>query len=64
VELVPCWIENMSRLLPKGTFLPVPLLCRVIFGTPLQLQPSEERKVFLHRAQSALLTLSPQSQGE
>jgi 1-acyl-sn-glycerol-3-phosphate acyltransferase len=64
VELVPCWIENMSRVLPKGTFLPVPLLCRVIFGTPLQLQPSEERKVFLHRAQSALLTLSPQSQGE
>ena len=31
VELVPCWIENMSRVLPKGAFLPVPLLCRVVF---------------------------------
>jgi len=64
LELVPCWIENMSRVLPKGTFLPVPLLCRVIFGAPLQLQQDEERKVFLHRAQSALLSLSPQYQGE
>lgn len=64
VELVPCWIENMSRVLPKGTFLPVPLLCRVIFGAPLQVQPDEERKNFLHRAQHALLTLSPHSDGE
>ncbi|TIS00662.1 MAG: 1-acyl-sn-glycerol-3-phosphate acyltransferase, partial [Mesorhizobium sp.] len=24
VELIPCWIENMSRVLPKGQFLPVP----------------------------------------
>jgi 1-acyl-sn-glycerol-3-phosphate acyltransferase len=60
VELVPCWIENMSRVLPKGTFLPVPLLCRVIFGEPLQLQQDETRKSFLNRAQQALLALSPQ----
>lgn len=64
VELVPCWIENMSRVLPKGTFLPVPLLCRVIFGAPLQLYANEERKSFLHRAQQALLTLNPAHSGE
>lgn len=64
VELVPCWIENMSRVLPKGTFLPVPLLCRVIFGTPLQLQAGETRKNFLHRSQQALLALSPAHNGD
>lgn len=59
VELVPCWIENMSRVLPKGAFLPVPLLCRVIFGEPVALIEDEERKTFLHRAQKALLDLNP-----
>ena len=59
VELVPCWVENMSRVLPKGAFLPVPLLCRVIFGAPITLQASEERRAFLDRAQAALLALNP-----
>lgn len=59
VELVPCWLENMSRVLPKGEFLPVPLLCRVIFGTPIVLGPDEERHAFLDRARAALLDLAP-----
>lgn len=63
VELVPCWIENMSRVLPKGTFLPVPLLCRVIFGAPIAVELDEDRKVFLHRAQQALLKLKPTTDG-
>jgi len=63
VELVPCWIENMSRVLPKGTLLPVPLLCRVIFGTPLVLEPGEDRQAFLHRASEALLALAPSKSG-
>ena len=62
VELVPCWIENMSRVLPKGAFLPVPLLCRVIFGAPVELAPDEDRRAFLDRAQQALLDLSPEHQ--
>lgn len=62
VELVPCWIENMSRVLPKGAFLPVPLLCRVIFGTPVILEPGEDRHAFLHRSRQALLELNPEHQ--
>ncbi|SDP43951.1 1-acyl-sn-glycerol-3-phosphate acyltransferase [Phyllobacterium sp. YR620] len=62
VELVPCWIENMSRVLPKGAFLPVPLLCRVVFGTPIRLEPEEDRHAFLARARDALLALSPEQQ--
>ena len=41
-------------------FLPVPLLCRVIFGAPITLQENEERRAFLDRAQAALLTLNPE----
>lgn len=61
VELVPCWIENMSRVMPKGTFLPVPLLCRVIFGAPIRVKVDEERRDFLNRAQAALLELDPKN---
>jgi 1-acyl-sn-glycerol-3-phosphate acyltransferase len=59
VELVPCWIENMSRVLPKGEFLPVPLLCRVVFGAPVAPEEGEDRHAFLHRARDALLALDP-----
>jgi 1-acyl-sn-glycerol-3-phosphate acyltransferase len=59
VEVVPCWIENMSRVLPKGQFLPVPLLCRVVFGAPIAVQPGEERSAFLARARETLLSLNP-----
>jgi 1-acyl-sn-glycerol-3-phosphate acyltransferase len=59
VELIPCWIENMSRVLPKGQFLPVPLLCRVVFGAPVAVAPGEERRAFLQRARAALLALNP-----
>jgi 1-acyl-sn-glycerol-3-phosphate acyltransferase len=59
VELVPCWIENMSRVLPKGQFLPVPLLCRVVFGAPIAVAENEDRRDFLNRAHAALLALDP-----
>ena len=62
VELVPAWIENMSRVLPKGHFLPVPLLCRVVFGAPMRLNEGEERTAFLERARGALLALDPQAE--
>ena len=64
VELVPCWLENISRVLPKGHFLPVPLLCRVVFGAPIAVLPGEERHAFLERAHAALLSLRPRRGGE
>jgi 1-acyl-sn-glycerol-3-phosphate acyltransferase len=64
VELVPCWIENMSRVLPKGHFLPVPLLCRVVFGPPVAVQDGEDRHDFLKRAHAALIALRPRQRGE
>lgn len=59
VDFVPVWIENLSRVMPKGEFLPVPLLCRVTFGTPLRFDPAEERQTYLDHARDALLALKP-----
>jgi hypothetical protein len=58
VELVPVWMENLGRVLPKGEFIPVPLLCSVNFGAPMRLAPNEEKTMFLERAQQALLDLA------
>ena len=59
IELVPVWIDNISRVMPKGEMLPIPLLCSVAFGTPLGLEMGEERDAFLARARAALLSLRP-----
>lgn len=58
VELVPVWIENLNRVLPKGEVLPVPLLCTVNFGTPLCLAAGESKNDFVDRTRSALLELA------
>jgi len=60
VELVPVWVENLNRVLPKGEFLPVPLLCTVTFGTPMKVGTDAESE-FLERARLALLALKPPS---
>jgi 1-acyl-sn-glycerol-3-phosphate acyltransferase len=57
-EIVPVWIENLNRVLPKGEFLPVPLLCTVTFGAPLAVLDGEDSASFLDRARSALLALA------
>lgn len=62
VELVPVWIDNLGRVLPKGEVLPVPLLCTVNFGAPLSLAPAEDKNAFLQRARQSLLELAAQVQ--
>ncbi|MFO0974727.1 MAG: lysophospholipid acyltransferase family protein [Phycisphaerae bacterium] len=57
--LIPVWIENVGRVMPKGEVLPVPLLCSVTFGAPLALEPGETRPVFLARAEAAVRGLAP-----
>lgn len=55
VELVPVWMENLGRLLPKGEIIPVPLLCSITFGAPLRIAQNEPRDAFLSRIREALL---------
>jgi 1-acyl-sn-glycerol-3-phosphate acyltransferase len=58
VELIPVYLDNLHRSLPKGTFFPVPLICTVRFGAPLQRIAQEEKAVFLERARSAVIGLA------
>jgi 1-acyl-sn-glycerol-3-phosphate acyltransferase len=37
VVLVPAWIHNVQRVMPKGEVVPVPVLCSVTFGAPIAL---------------------------
>jgi len=57
VVLVPAWIDNIQRVMPKGEVVPVPILCSVTFGAPVQLGEGEERREFLDRARQAVIAL-------
>ncbi len=57
VELVPAWIANVQRVMPKGEVVPVPVLCSVTFGAPMHVLPDEPRHEFLLRARAAVLAL-------
>ena len=55
VEFIPVYLENLSRIMPKGEFWPVPLACTARFGTPLYLQEGEEKEAFLERARQGVI---------
>ena len=60
VRLVPVWIENLKRVLPKGTLVPIPLACSVRYGTPLRLADGEDKAAFIARARASMLDLRPE----
>jgi len=57
VELVPAWIDNSYRVMPKGSLFPVPLLCSVTFGKPIQMEAGEQKQAFLARLRQSLMDL-------
>ncbi len=59
VRLVPVWIENLKRVLPKGAVVPVPLACAVRFGPRLEWIDGEEKDDFMARARAAMLAMRP-----
>lgn len=63
VELIPVYLENVHRSMPKGAFVPVPIICTVHFGAPIALEPDEERETFLIRARDAVIALADQPPG-
>ena len=58
VELVPVYLENLHRSMPKGTFFPVPLICSVRFGAVLKRLSGETKTAFLERARQAVVELT------
>lgn len=53
-DLVPVYLENLNRILPKGEFLPIPLLGNISFGCPIALREGEGKREFLDRARKAI----------
>ena len=59
VQLIPAWIDNVQRVMPKGEVVPVPILCTVTFGAPMQRAEGEDKADFLTRARQAVVNLRP-----
>ena len=59
MELVPAWIDNVQRVMPKGEVVPVPILCTVTFGAPIRLEAGEDKRDFLDRARDAVIAQRP-----
>ena len=57
LELVPVYIDNLNRVLPRGEILPVPLLSCITIGEPMWLESGELKVDFLSRAREAVLSL-------
>lgn len=63
VDLVPVWIDNLNRVMPKGEIVPVPLICTVTFGAAMHVAEDEDKARFLARAETALAALAPKRNG-
>jgi 1-acyl-sn-glycerol-3-phosphate acyltransferase len=59
VQLIPTWIDNVQRVMPKGEVVPVPILCTVTFGEPIQKLVDEDKRAFLERARTAVMAQRP-----
>lgn len=57
LELMPVYLDNLNRILPRGEVLPVPLLSSITIGPPMWLHQGESKDEFLDRARSAILQL-------
>ena len=57
LELVPVYIDNLNRVLPRGEVLPVPLLSCITVGHPIWLEAGESKVEFLRRARETVRRL-------
>jgi 1-acyl-sn-glycerol-3-phosphate acyltransferase len=57
LELVPVYMDNMNRILPRGEYIPVPLLTCITIGPPMWLESGEPKTEFLRRAREAVRRL-------
>jgi 1-acyl-sn-glycerol-3-phosphate acyltransferase len=64
IELVPIWIQNLNRVMPKGEFVPIPLLCTVTVGAPIIRGADDDKEAFLDRSRNSLLALSTRSRDD
>jgi 1-acyl-sn-glycerol-3-phosphate acyltransferase len=58
IDMVPVWIDNAYRVMPKGSLLPIPLLCSITYGEPVRLHGHENKEEFLERLHGCLASLA------
>ncbi|MCX7556093.1 lysophospholipid acyltransferase family protein [Xanthomonadaceae bacterium JHOS43] len=58
VEPVAVYLDNARRSLPKGSLLPVPLICTARFGVVVKPQAGESKDDYLERARAAVMELA------
>jgi 1-acyl-sn-glycerol-3-phosphate acyltransferase len=56
-EIIPVYLANLNRILPKGEVLPAPLLSRVTFGPAITIGAGEAKEPFLERVRAAVVRL-------
>lgn len=57
LELIPVYLDNMNRILPRGEVLPVPMCSRIVFGPPIWIERGEPKNIFLERTREAIVKL-------
>jgi 1-acyl-sn-glycerol-3-phosphate acyltransferase len=57
LRLIPAYLHNLNRILPKGEFLPVPFISKLTFGPAMTLGAGENKRAFLARAREAVCRL-------
>jgi 1-acyl-sn-glycerol-3-phosphate acyltransferase len=57
LELIPVYMDNLNRVLPRGEVLPVPLLSCITMGSPIYLEKGESKGDFLKRARETVRKL-------
>lgn len=55
IPLVPVHLDNLNRIMPKGAWVPVPLIAQAHFREPILMGEGECKADFLTRARAALL---------
>ena len=58
--VVPVWIENLKRVLPKGVLVPIPLACTVALRHAHCAGRGGRQASFLARARTAMLDMRPE----
>lgn len=57
LRLIPAYLNNLNRILPRGEFLPVPFISKLTFGPAMALDADESKPAFLARARAAVCRL-------
>lgn len=57
LRMIPAYLNNLNRILPKGEFLPVPFISKLTFGPAITLAAGEAKPSFLARAREAVCRL-------